>query len=55
MKTLELIIIQKLELALEIFIHVCDLADAHIKALEYLNNNESDIFNCGYGHGYSVK
>ncbi|WP_152054967.1 UDP-glucose 4-epimerase GalE [Aliarcobacter butzleri] len=37
------------------YIHVCDLADAHIKALEYLNNNESDIFNCGYGHGYSVK
>jgi UDP-glucose 4-epimerase len=32
-----------------------DLALAHIKALEYLvNNNPSDSFNCGYGHGYSV-
>ena len=37
------------------YIHVMDLADAHLKALEYLNNGESDIFNCGYGTGYSVK
>lgn len=37
------------------YIHVCDLADAHIQALKYLENNESDIFNCGYGYGYSVK
>jgi UDP-glucose 4-epimerase len=37
------------------YIHVCDLADAHIQALKYLDNNESDIFNCGYGYGYSVK
>ena len=38
------------------FIHVDDLADAHILALEYLNQGgKSDIFNCGYGHGYSVK
>ncbi len=38
------------------YVHVEDLASAHIKALEYLaNGNESDIFNCGYGHGYSVK
>ncbi len=37
------------------YIHVCDLADVHIKALDYLENNESDIFNCGYGYGYSVK
>lgn len=36
------------------YIHVDDLADAHIKSLEYLNDNESDIFNCGYGKGYSV-
>ena len=37
------------------YIHVDDLADAHIKALEYLSNgNESNIFNCGYGHGFSV-
>ena len=37
------------------YIHVCDLADAHLKALKYLDNNPSDIFNCGYGYGYSVK
>ncbi len=38
------------------YIHVSDLAEAHIDALEFLlNGNESDIFNCGYGHGYSVK
>jgi len=36
------------------YIHVDDLADAHIKAIDYLDDNESDIFNCGYGHGYSV-
>ena len=37
------------------YIHVIDLADAHIKALEYLDNNESDIFNVGYSKGFSVK
>lgn len=37
------------------YIHVEDLADAHVLALEYLvNGGKSDIFNCGYGHGYSV-
>ncbi len=38
------------------YIHVSDLADAHVKALEYLEkNNQSQILNCGYGHGFSVK
>ena len=38
------------------YIHVEDLIDAHIKALDYLRaGGASDIFNCGYGHGYSVK
>ena len=38
------------------YVHVEDLASAHIQALNYLlNGNESDIFNCGYGYGYSVK
>jgi len=37
------------------YIHVADLASAHIKALEYLNNNNSDIFNIGYSKGFSVK
>ncbi len=37
------------------YIHVDDLADAHIEAISYLDNNMSDTFNCGYGHGYSVR
>jgi UDP-glucose 4-epimerase len=37
------------------YIHVDDLADAHIKAIEYLQKNASDIFNCGYAEGFSVK
>ncbi len=37
------------------YIHVDDLADAHIKAIDYLDNNPSDIFNLGYGKGFSVK
>ena len=42
--------------AIRDYIHVEDLANAHIVALEYLlNGGESDVFNCGYGHGYSVK
>ena len=38
------------------YIHVDDLADAHIKALEYLSKGgDSVTLNCGYGHGYSVR
>lgn len=38
------------------YIHVNDLADAHIKAVEYLENkNESTIINLGTGEGNSVK
>jgi len=38
------------------YIHVEDLASAHIKALEYLRQGgESTTLNCGYGHGYSVR
>lgn len=37
------------------YIHVDDLAHAHIKAIDYLQNNDSDIFNAGYGKGFSVK
>jgi UDP-glucose 4-epimerase len=38
------------------YIHVDDLADVHVLALEDLNRNmESRIYNCGYGHGSSVK
>lgn len=36
------------------YIHVVDLADAHIKALTYLTKGgKSDVFNLGAGHGYS--
>ena len=38
------------------FLHVWDIAYAHLKALEHLNNgNPSDCFNLGTGHGFSVK
>lgn len=37
------------------YIHVDDISSAHLAALEYLQNNESNIFNVGYGHGFSVK
>ncbi len=38
------------------YIHVEDLADAHLKALDYLvDGGDSITLNCGYGHGYSVR
>lgn len=38
------------------YIHVSDLARVHLLALEYLlGGGESDVFNVGYGRGYSVK
>ncbi len=38
------------------YIHVMDLVDAHIRALQYLSDGgKSSVFNCGYGHGYSVR
>tara|TARA_B100000242_G_C42988704_1_gene458938 strand:+ start:48 stop:1136 length:1089 start_codon:yes stop_codon:yes gene_type:complete len=48
------------------FIHVCDLADAHVKALSFLEKSKtkkisiedeytSEIFNLGNGNGVSVK
>lgn len=37
------------------YIHVEDLAAAHVRALGYIETSGSDIFNCGYGHGYSVR
>jgi UDP-glucose 4-epimerase len=37
------------------FIHVTDLADAHVAALAYLmDGGKSEVMNCGYGSGYSV-
>ena len=41
--------------AIRDFIHVSDLADIHVLAAKYLiNEMESNIFNCGYGKGFSV-
>ena len=37
------------------YIHVDDLSSAHLEALDYLDENDSKIFNVGYGRGYSVK
>mgnify|MGYP003384367944 CR=1 FL=1 len=37
------------------YIHVSDLIGAHAAALAHLRRGgASDVFNCGYGHGYSV-
>jgi len=38
------------------YIHVSDLADAHVAALEWLLEHDSDnlVLNCGYGKGLSV-
>ena len=38
------------------YIHVEDLADAHLRALDYLDaGGASQTLNCGYGPGYSVR
>lgn len=36
------------------YINVVDLSLAHLKALDYINNNQSDVFNLGTGKGNSV-
>jgi UDP-glucose 4-epimerase len=42
--------------AIRDYIHVIDLADAHIKALEYMQQHDrSDIFNLGTGTGSTVQ
>ena len=38
------------------YVHVEDLVTAHLLALEYLlDGGKSEIFNCGYGNGHSVR
>jgi UDP-glucose 4-epimerase len=38
------------------YIHVEDLASAHLRALDYLRKGgASTTLNCGYGHGFSVR
>lgn len=42
--------------AIRDYIHVTDLANIHLKSLEHLiHTKQSNIFNCGYGRGFSVK
>jgi len=42
--------------AIRDYIHVSDLADIHVNAAEYLlKKQQSEIINCGYGKGFSVK
>jgi len=42
--------------AIRDYIHVSDLANIHINAAEYLiKKQKSEIINCGYGKGFSVK
>ena len=37
------------------YMHVSDLADIHLKSLDYINKkSKSLVLNCGYGKGYSV-
>jgi UDP-glucose 4-epimerase len=41
--------------AIRDYVHVTDLADAHIRALEHLRKGgQSEFLNLGTGHGYSV-
>ena len=37
------------------YIHVEDLASAHLAVLDYLQSSDSAVFNVGYGTGFSVK
>ena len=42
--------------AIRDYIHVSDLADIHLVSAKHLiSGGQSDLFNCGYGSGYSVK
>jgi UDP-glucose 4-epimerase len=36
------------------YVHVVDLIDAHVRALQYLTSSEHHVFNIGSGSGYSV-
>ncbi len=42
--------------AIRDYIHVTDLADAHVQAVQaLLDGADSMVMNCGYGHGHSVR
>lgn len=37
------------------YIHIDDLANAHVESLKYIKQDKSNIFNVGYSKGFSVK
>lgn len=38
------------------YVHVCDLASAHVAAVDYLESGGASLIaNLGYGHGYSIR
>ncbi len=37
------------------YVHVCDLAEAHVQALALLEKKQSGFFNLGHGEGFSVR
>ena len=42
--------------AIRDYIHISDLAEIHLISSNYLiNGGESNLFNCGYGNGFSIK
>ena len=41
--------------AIRDYIHVADLAEAHVAALKYLEPQKSSVFNLGIGKGFSVR
>ena len=42
--------------AIRDYIHVSDLAEIHlISAKHLIKGGESNLFNCGYGNGFSIK
>ena len=42
--------------AIRDYIHISDLAEIHLISANYLiNGGESNLFNCGYGNGFSIK
>jgi len=41
--------------AIRDYIHIDDLADAHLRSLQAVRSGEHQIFNLGTGHGFSVR
>jgi UDP-glucose 4-epimerase len=41
--------------AIRDYVHVADLATAHLAALDFLDTGRDGVFNLGTGHGHSVR